>query len=210
MPESVKDHLTKAERRTYSSVEALDVRCQDRIAYMRLFLDSSKYICMVRHLYKGANHVQCRVFTNTITLRHHISQHKLEEKWIIKNSALYSSEQRHPTCGTHFEETKLVASITGRPAPESISISWIFTPVGTISWGTMELKQLELALMGGGMQRTLFPPPVMSAFYILHAFYTIFVVRAISGTTGVLTKRWWSGDRKSKSKWVISPALISM
>lgn len=46
-----------------------------------------------------------------------------------------------------------MASITGRPAPESMSISWIFTPVGTISWGTMKLKQLFLDLvpleMGG-------------------------------------------------------------
>lgn len=37
------------------------------------------------------------------------------------------------TCGTHFEETKLVASITERPVPESMSINWIFTFVGTTS-----------------------------------------------------------------------------
>lgn len=70
---------------------------------------------------------------------------------------LWLCKRRVITCGTHFEETKLVASITGRPAPESMSISWIFTPVGTISWGTMKLKQLFLDLiplkMGGTICR---------------------------------------------------------
>lgn len=37
------------------------------------------------------------------------------------------------TCGTHLGETKLVASITGSPASESMSISLIFTGVGTIA-----------------------------------------------------------------------------
>lgn len=36
------------------------------------------------------------------------------------------------TWGTHFGETKLVASITGSPASESMSISLIFTGVGTM------------------------------------------------------------------------------
>lgn len=67
---------------------------------------------------------------------------------LINHSALFCCAQRRViTCGTHFEETKLVASITGRPVPESMSISWIFTPVGTISWGTMQLKLLILALI---------------------------------------------------------------
>lgn len=78
----------------------------------------------------------------------------LTKKSVINHSALFCcAQRRNITCGTHFEETKLVASITGRPVPESMSISWIFTPVGTISWGTMELKQLFLDLiplkMGG-------------------------------------------------------------
>lgn len=59
----------------------------------------------------------------------------------INHSALFSYTQRRViTCGTHFEETKLVASITGRPVSESMSISWILTPVGTISWGTMNTE----------------------------------------------------------------------
>lgn len=33
-----------------------------------------------------------------------------------------------------------MASITDRPVPESMSISWIFTPVGTISWGKNEIE----------------------------------------------------------------------
>lgn len=144
-------------------MEALDVRCQNRISNLRLFLDSLEYICMVRHLHKGANRVECSIFTNTTNFLHHISQHKcfslktgpqkirvkmhmwdwqvqsflcasVDQEKRIKYSALYSSEKRRLlTCGTHFEETKLVASITGRPAPESMSISWILTPVGTIS-----------------------------------------------------------------------------
>lgn len=36
------------------------------------------------------------------------------------------------TCGTHLGETKLVASMTGSPASDSMSISLIFTGVGTI------------------------------------------------------------------------------
>lgn len=36
------------------------------------------------------------------------------------------------TWGTHFGETKLVASITGSPASESMSTSLIFTAVGTM------------------------------------------------------------------------------
>lgn len=36
------------------------------------------------------------------------------------------------TCGTHFGETKLVASITGSPASESMSIRRIFTSAGTM------------------------------------------------------------------------------
>jgi hypothetical protein len=38
----------------------------------------------------------------------------------------------HVTCGTHFGETKLVASTTDRPAPTSLCISWIFTDAGTL------------------------------------------------------------------------------
>src|SRR2546422_11548832 len=34
-------------------------------------------------------------------------------------------------CGTHFGETKAVASTAGRPASASLSISSIFTAVGT-------------------------------------------------------------------------------
>ncbi len=81
-----------------------------------------------------------------------------KKEGLINHSALFCGAQRRViTCGTHFEETKLVASITGRPVPESMSISWIFTPVGTISWGTMKLKQLFLDLiplkMGGTTSR---------------------------------------------------------
>ena len=80
---------------------------------------------------------------------------------LINHSALFCCAQRRViTCGTHFEETKLVASITGRPVPESMSISWIFTPVETISWGTMKLKLLFLDLiplkMGGTTSRYIF------------------------------------------------------
>lgn len=83
-----------------------------------------------------------------------LSSYADKKESLINHSALFCCAQRRViTCGTHFEETKLVASITGRPVPESMSISWIFTPVGTISWGTMKLKQLFLDLiplkMGG-------------------------------------------------------------
>lgn len=36
-----------------------------------------------------------------------------------------------PTCGTHFGETKLVASMTGSPDSDNRSISWILVSVGT-------------------------------------------------------------------------------
>lgn len=53
---------------------------------------------------------------------------------LINHSALLGLHKGSViTWGTHFEETKLVASTAGRPVPESMSISWIFTPVGTIS-----------------------------------------------------------------------------
>lgn len=59
-------------------------------------------------------------------------------------SALFARTQRGAiTCGTHFEDTKLVTSITGRPVSESMFISWILTPVGTIS---CEDNDTELAL----------------------------------------------------------------
>lgn len=166
--ESDRGHQTKVEERTDSVVEALNVRCQNRISNLRLFLDSLEYICMVCHLHKGANHVEYRIITShfpapafiietwsttyswkkvlvgltvTVSFRLTVTVSVDQEKRIIKNSALYHSEQRRLlTCGTHFEETKLVASITGRPASESMSISWIFSPVGTISWNTMKLK----------------------------------------------------------------------
>lgn len=69
-------------------MEALDVRCQNRISNMRLFLDSSEYICMVCHLHEGADHMEYRIFTNTINLLHHISQHKLFslKSWTTKYS----------------------------------------------------------------------------------------------------------------------------
>lgn len=74
-----------------------------------------------------------------------LSSHADEKEGLINHSALFRCAQRRViTCGTHFEETKLVASITDRPVRESMSISWIFTPVGTISWKTMKLKQLFL------------------------------------------------------------------
>lgn len=77
MTECIRHHQTKVERRTYRIMEALDVRCQNRISNMGHFLDSSKYICMVRHLHKGANHVEYRIFTNTINLLHHHHHHTL-------------------------------------------------------------------------------------------------------------------------------------
>lgn len=167
---------------------------------MRLFLDSSQYVAMVRHLYKGANHVQLKTLHNTTQSACDItipstSWEAEEEKRIIKNSALYSCEQRHLTCGTHFEETKLVASITGRPAPESMSISWIFTPVGTISWGTMELKQLELALMGGGNAADFVP--TASHVRLLHSTCLLhnFCGQDNQRHHRCAAKRWWSGDR---------------
>jgi hypothetical protein len=36
------------------------------------------------------------------------------------------------TCGTHFGDTKLVASTTGNPEVASLLISSIFTGVGTV------------------------------------------------------------------------------
>lgn len=86
--------------------------------------------------------------------RFFLTAHAEKKESPINHSALFCCIQRRViTCGTHFEETKLVASITDRPVPESMSISWIFTPVGTISWGTMKLKQHFLDLipptMGG-------------------------------------------------------------
>lgn len=92
-------------------------------------------------------------------LKKHIftSTHADNKERLINHSALFWCSQRGViTCGTHFEDTKLVASITGRPVPESMSISWIFTPVGTISWGTMKLKLLFLDLIPckvGGITR---------------------------------------------------------
>lgn len=213
--ESVRGHQTKVEERTDSVVKALNVRCQNRILNMRLFLDSSEDVCMVRHLHKGANHPEYRIFTShfpapsflieiwstTYSCKKSICGSDKssflwtsadQEKRIIKNSALYHSEQRRLlTCGTHFEETKLVASITGRPVPESMSISWIFTPVGTISWGTMKQKELELALMRGGTQQTLFPPPVTSAISIcVHNFCG----QGNQWYHRGAAERWWSGD----------------
>lgn len=90
-----------------------------------------------------------------------LSSYADKKESLINHSALFCCAQRRViTCGTHFEETKLVASITGRPVPESMSISWIFTPVGTISWGTMKLKLLFLDLiplkMGGTTSRYIF------------------------------------------------------
>lgn len=67
---------------------------------------------------------------------------------LINHSACFLAAQRRViTCGTHFEDTKLVASITGRPVSESMSISWILTPVGTISWKTMKWRRLFLDLI---------------------------------------------------------------
>lgn len=173
--------------RTYGVSEALDVRCQDRILDVRGSLDSSKHICVVCHLHRGAKHVGYRIVSNTTNLlqpafsiESGFRQEKQRDsnrvdkifmvkadvgptngefplglcrpgkennKWLSPSVPLVL--RRRITCGTHFEETKLVASITGRPDPESMSISWIFTPVGRISWGTMRLKQLEQALKGG-------------------------------------------------------------
>lgn len=89
-----------------------------------------------------------------------LSRYADKRERLINHSARFHCTQRRLiTCGTHFEETKLVASITGRPVPESMSISWIFTSVGTISWGTMKVKQLFLDLiplkMGGTTGRYL-------------------------------------------------------
>ena len=92
-----------------------------------------------------------------------------KKEGLINHSALFCCAQRRViTCGTHFEETKLVASITGRPVPESMSISWMFTPVGTLSWGTMKLKQLFLDLiplkMGGTTNKYLAASTLLSKF----------------------------------------------
>lgn len=65
-------------------MEALNVRCQDRISNMRLFLDSLQYICMVRHLHKRENHAEYRIFTNTINLLHHIFQKLVHKIFILK------------------------------------------------------------------------------------------------------------------------------
>lgn len=44
---------------------------------------------------------------------------------------------------THFGETKLVASMTGRPASESMLIRWILTSVGTRVWQGQQERDMS-------------------------------------------------------------------
>jgi len=106
-----------------------------------------------------------------------LSRYADKKESLINHSALFCCAQRRViTCGTHFEETKLVASITGRPVPESMSISWIFTSVGTISWGTMKLKLLFLDLilkMGGTTSILLLRCLPITLISVLHLLNTL-------------------------------------
>ncbi|TNN83115.1 hypothetical protein EYF80_006722 [Liparis tanakae] len=45
------------------------------------------------------------------------------------------------TCGTHFGDTKLVASMTDSPDADSMSIKWILVSVGTMVWGWRSNKK---------------------------------------------------------------------
>ena len=44
------------------------------------------------------------------------------------------------TCGTHLGDTKLVTSITGSPASDSLLMNSTFTDVGTMFWTKFNSK----------------------------------------------------------------------
>lgn len=52
--------------------------------------------------------------------------------WVCQQFAYEELWENQLTCGTHFGDTKLVASMTRRPESDSKSIKWIFVSVGTI------------------------------------------------------------------------------
>lgn len=47
---SSRDHYTELKINAYSVLEALHVRCQNRVLNMRSSLDSSEHVSVVRHL----------------------------------------------------------------------------------------------------------------------------------------------------------------
>ena len=54
------------------------------------------------------------------------------KSWAKKSTTRQIISYRQQTCGTHFGETKLVASTTGNPEETSIFINSTFTAVGTM------------------------------------------------------------------------------
>lgn len=112
------------------------------------FTQANKIKCLEnrfwnRPIAQGFPQKHLRVQGLTGILEQQVSPSSPEEnnESLINHSVSFLGTQRIViTCGTHFEDTKLVASITGRPVSESMFISWILTLVGTISWKTMKWR----------------------------------------------------------------------
>lgn len=223
--ESDRGHQTKVEERTDSVVEALNVRCQNRISNLRLFLDSSEYISVVCHLHKGANHVEYTIITS-----HFPAPAFLIETW----STTYSWKKS--TCGSD--------NYFCTPGKDN------YKKFSTLSLWTKKTPYLRYPLWGnktGGLDhwQACFRKHVYQLDFLSRRnnflkynetknslnwlwwevehnglcsrhqsrlpFPFVCTIFAISGITGVQQKGGEAvPDEVKQSKWLISPALILM
>lgn len=117
---------------TYSCLEALNIGSQDGVSYVRRPFNPFQHCTVVCHLKNKPTRSYAQTLSHKRSFWAWIANPVLLCGW--KSQRLCANTLlRIITWATHFEDTKLVASIAGRPVWESMSISWILTSVGTIS-----------------------------------------------------------------------------
>lgn len=121
---------------THSSLEPLQIRGQDRVVHARFLVEATHHFLLISHL-----PIKC---SRSLIILSLYSVLFYVVRVCLWNVCRLWWHMLHLTWGTHLGETKLVASMTGSPASESISIRRIFTSVGTTVWWMQSVWLTEM------------------------------------------------------------------
>lgn len=103
---------------TYSSLETLEVGGEDGVRHPRFPTNPLHHFHLVCHLDKGD---RISPGEQATTIPSHCS-FCTALRWVCQHFPYEWLWENKLTCGTHFGDTKLVASMTGSPVADSMSI----------------------------------------------------------------------------------------
>lgn len=111
---------------THSSLETFEVGGKDWIRHSWFSINPLHHLHLVCHLKSGLKTKQPKPVSAAVSNLH-------RPQWSVCTLHVNSLPvEKGLTCGTHFGDTKLVASMTGRPESDNMSMRWTLVSVGTI------------------------------------------------------------------------------